>query len=399
MSSVFIEIAETKRLVQALALAAATAPKKSVRPILTGALLQASASGFTITATDEAHSSRQCLQPTDQSGQIVICAKDLHDVAKSLAQMAPVTLSWDEEALICKLEQGGGRTAFELQGFNAEDFPDVPSLSKEAHAILPLGKLVDALQGVVSATSADEARYYLGGVFFRYDKKEDTLFLEATDGHRLAVRRVTFEGEEHTAAREALARFFGKGQIVSRTLLDNFLKAAGKAEDGDAFGVGVLDKHIAFSFGDREVTGRFIEGSFPDVRQVVPSQTSVRAVVSVGEAITELKRVALVNPTTKMFRLSVYEGQSRMYFSAECGGKKGKGDIFASATGGDIEIGFCAQLLLDALAPFDAQKSAHVALRFTNYLAPVMIRAAVKGEDGSWQEDESLFHVVMPARL
>lgn len=133
-------------------------------------------------------------------------------------------------------------------------------MTTNSEAILDLRTLA----AVSLFCSADPSRYYIGGVHIEVDA--DGVTYVATDGHRLAARRV-----ELPAAAER------------NTLTGNWIIAA---EDCRKFKVGKRDTGLArlsMSAGNLLIQGagrpmivQPVDGSFPDWRRIVPQKTDGR---------------------------------------------------------------------------------------------------------------------------
>src|SRR5207253_495169 len=72
---------------------------------------------------------------------------------------------------------------YKLSGENATDFPKVPSVSNDFSAEISSEVLARAVNNTIFATSNDELRPAMTGVFVNLGDKNTTFV--ATDGHRL----------------------------------------------------------------------------------------------------------------------------------------------------------------------------------------------------------------------
>jgi len=122
------------------------------------------------------------------------------------------------------------------------------------------------LKAALICTSTDETRYYLNGVAIQLDG--DSLFIVATDGHRLIAMQpeFTIERDDTDAANRA---DFGS-VIIPADIVKN-LKLNKSVDD--------CTLTIDAGKGELEYCGQsirfgFVDGSFPNWRQVIPPTIS-----------------------------------------------------------------------------------------------------------------------------
>ena len=135
-------------------------------------------------------------------------ARILLDTLKNLPEQ-PVTFSIDESTYSIEIISDNGR--YKLSGENATDFPKVPSVSNDFTAEISTEVLARAINNTIFATSNDELRPAMTGVYVNLGDKNSTFV--ATDGHRLVrYRRADVKSEN------------GNSIIIPRKAL-NLLKA------------------------------------------------------------------------------------------------------------------------------------------------------------------------------
>jgi len=124
------------------------------------------------------------------------------------------------------------------------------------HAIIDLNLVKTA----AFCVSKEETRYYLNGVYITYDK--GALISVATDGHRLAAFR-------HTVSQDAPLESFG---VIVPLAIINAIKLNKHDNTGTLEHVDGLKWSI--SHNGQTVTFDAIDGTFPDWRRIVPTETS-----------------------------------------------------------------------------------------------------------------------------
>ena len=146
----------------------------------------------------------------------------------------------------------------------AEEFPPGPRPDEGDRLSIPLDELLAAIEQTQMAASTDEARPVLTGVLLHIDRDGQTL--AATDGHRLAVRKLQARGGSDLEARLI---------VPARALAE--LPRAFRGESGEVeVIVSKARNQIFFRAGTSEVTSRLIDGTYPNYTQVIPTKSSIR---------------------------------------------------------------------------------------------------------------------------
>lgn len=142
--------------------------------------------------------------------------------------------------------------------------------------------------------------------------------------------------------------------------------------------------------GVRRTTTRLLDGEFPKVRSLFPSEHQTTAVVDKAALVESVKRVALVAERNTAIQLAFSDGV--LTLDAGSGDEaQASESIEATIEGEDITTGFNPQFLLDGLTAIDQPV---VELAFTQASKPVVVSG--RGDD---QDDPSFRYLLMPRRL
>ena len=152
-----------------------------VVPILENFLFEIEEGQLTITASDLQTSMITSLEvEAKESGSIAVPARILLETLKNLPEQ-PVTFSIDKETYSVEINSDNGR--YKLAGENATDFPKVPSVTDGDRVDVSSDILGKAISNTIFATSNDELRPAMTGVYLSLNDTNTTFV--ATDGHRL----------------------------------------------------------------------------------------------------------------------------------------------------------------------------------------------------------------------
>ena len=365
-------------LQRGLARLQAIVEKRNSMPILANVLLTASGKGksgtLELAATDLEVGVRG-VQEADiaKTGAITVSARKFYDIVRELPDEA-VSL---EASANNYLEIKCGRARFSLAGTDAEEYPSLPEFSPERLVRLQSAVLSQMIERTMYATSIDETRYNLNGVYFEVTEGTDKIRLVATDGHRLALidRSV---GEE--------ASNLASGVIIPRKGLAE-LKRLVDEEDADEIELGFEGSSGLARKGGVTLVMRLIEGEFPNYHQVIPKDASLKITLPTEPLVRALRRVALLSAErSRAIKLELSSGQLQISSSNPDLGEASE-EVDVDYDGETISMGFNAKYLLEGISALGA-KEISLSLRDGN--APAEIRPT---------DDEDSLAVVMPMRL
>jgi DNA polymerase-3 subunit beta len=345
-----------------------------VVPILENFLFEIEQGELTITASDLQTSMITSLEvEAKESGSIAVPAKILLETLKNLPEQ-PVTFSIDGETYSVEINSDNGR--YKLSGENATDFPKVPTISDGDTVEVGSDVLGKAISNTIFATSNDELRPAMTGVYLSLNDTNTTFV--ATDGHRLIrYRRVDVVSDMDNA------------MIIPRKAL-NLLKATLPAETTPVT-VEYNVSNAYFKFDHIQMICRLIDERFPDYENVIPVDNPNHVVIDRLELLSSLKRIAIyANKTTHQVRLKITG--SELMISAEDldFSNEASERLSCEHDGEDIEIGFNARFLLEMLGNITS-KEVSIQLSAPNRAGLILPNEA--------DENEDILMLVMPVML
>lgn len=311
-----------------------------VVPILENFLFEIDNGLLTVTASDLQTSMITEMEvESKEGGSIAVPAKILLDTLKNLPEQ-PVTFSIDEGTYSIEISSDNGH--YKLAGENATDFPKVPTVSADFSVELSTEILSRAINNTIFATSNDELRPAMTGVYMNLTDTNTTFV--GTDGHKLIrYRRVDVATEN------------GNSIIVPRKGL-NLLKNTLPAENTSV----TLDFNVSnafFRFGNIKMICRLIDERYPDYENVIPTDNPIKMSIDRLEMLSSLKRIAIyANKTTHQVRLKITG--SELLISAEDLDFSNEANerLACEHEGEDIEIGFNAKFIIEMLTNLESKQ-------------------------------------------
>lgn len=367
--------AERTQFAEAVAWVTRTVGARVSLPALSGVYLEATQDSLICRATDLEVAAEIVLPvQVDTPGRVLVPGRLLAQLVARFPD-APVELSSDGE----RVEIACGRARFRVRGMHVDDFPTLAAPAEDA----PSGALrSDAFARLVSqvarAASSDDGRPVLTGVYL--DAADGSVRAAATDSYRLAVRTLSFESPIDGAA------------LVPARSLQEAAKAAG--ELGGTVNIVLEDTQVSFLFGDRRLTTKLIEGTFPNYQALLPDGYETRVIVQRSELVEALQRVAIVAMGQSNTPVSLTFTQGSIELTAT---NHEMGDAVESVSGeihGEgLTIAFNPAFLLSGL---DATGTESVVIELRDGLKPAVLRPYT--EDDSKTSDD-LTYLLMPMRV
>lgn len=345
-----------------------------VVPILENFLFEINDGTLTITASDLQTSMITEMEvEAKESGSIAVPAKILLETLRNLPEQ-PVTFSIDEETYSVELSSDNGR--YKLAGENATDFPKVPEVSDGYTVEMSSEVLGMAVNNTIFATSNDELRPAMTGVYLQLGETNTTFV--ATDGHRLIrYRRVDVAADQDNAI------------IIPRKAL-NLLKASLPAEN-TSVSLEFNPANAFFKFNNVKLICRLIDERFPDYENVIPADNTNHMTINRMELLSSLKRISIyANKTTHQVRLKITGSELQISAEDLDFSNEANERLSCEHEGEDIEIGFNARFLLEMLNNLDA-KNITLQLSAANRAGLIV--------PGEKDDNEDILMLVMPVML
>lgn len=364
----------------AVAWAARSLPLRPSAPVLAGLLIETSETGLILSTFDYETSARaEVAAEVSDEGSALVSGRLLADICKSLpAKPIEVTLEGAKVSLTC------GSARFSLQTMPVEDYPSLPQMP-EATGTVPSTNFAHAVAQAVTAAGRDDMLPVLTGV--RIEIEGDTISLLATDRFRLAHRELAWHPGTPDASLAALvpAKVLAE---TAKSLTDGNEVTIALSTTGT--GDGLIGFEGKGTGGVRRTTTRLLDGEFPKVRSLFPSEKLTTATIDKESLISSLKRVSLVAERNTAVQLKFSDGN--LTLDAGSGeDAQATESVEATISGEDLVTGFNPQFLLDGLGAVDAGT---VELAFTQASKPVVISGL--GDDA----DTDMFrYLLMPRRL
>lgn len=345
----------------------------TVLPILEDFLFEIEKNKLSVIATDLETVMRIQLDiEAKDNGKVCIPAKILMDTLKNLPDQ-PLTFNIDKNSGI-EITSDSGK--YKVQGESADNFPKEPAADDTSSFKMIASSLVTAINKTLFATSNDDLRPAMTGVFFELDKKG--LQFVATDAHRL----VRYKRKDVSCPKN-------DSFIVPRKPL-NLLKAAIPSNE-EEITINYNNNHLFIKHGSTQMSCRLIDARFPDYKVVIPSDNPYRLTVNRSDFQNALRRVSVFsNKSTNQVALNITGSELQLAAQDVDFNFEGNERMKCQYNGEDLMIAFNARFLVEMLSATD---SSEVNMELSTSTKAGILKPVDQ------EENEELLMLVMPLML
>lgn len=358
-----------ENLARALSGVGRVASGKASLPILSNILLRTDGNRLLVAATNlEIASAYHIGSKIITPGAITIPARLIGEFISSLPK-GTVELKVTDN----KLAVTAGKFSSVINGIAADEFPELPTIDESSSVLYSVdaAEFKQSVSQTIITASSDSTRPVLTGVYWH--TTDGQLYLAATDGYRLAERRLM--AVEHEIAAIIPASTL---QEVMRTLTDD------TAEIEMLFD----DTQVRFRMNGVEVTSRLIDGKYPDYRQLIPASSETSITINETEFMRITKIAGLFARSSGGSITLTADNEKQQLSIHSIASELGENTSTAdAAVTGDGQVTLNSRYLTDALSVIEGDS---VEFRFSGKLSPCVLTATGGEPDYT--------HIIMPLK-
>ncbi len=354
-----------ENLNRALSNVARVASGRNALPILSNVLIKTVDNRVCIAATNLNIAITHYIgSKVSEPGSVTVPARLTQDFVASLSS-GVIDIVVDGTKLHIKTDSYNST----INGAPADDYPVMPQIKQGTTWSVPSASLKKALQQVVIASSNDDTRPVLTGVYFH--THEGYLYVVSTDSYRLAERKIMKLKEQVSL-------------LIPATAINDLLRIM---TDSDKEVVVKHDEQqVLFTIGDIELVTRLIDGSYPDYRKLIPGSFATSATLPRAELSNITKVSSLfARESAGSVTLNVSEGDKQISIQSVAS-QLGENTATASAeVSGDGAITLNSRYIIDSLGVIGDDT---VSVSFNGKLEPCLLQGA----------DKDYTHIIMPLK-
>lgn len=345
----------------------------TVLPILEDFLFEIDKNRLTIVATDlETVMRTEMPIEAKDSGKVCIPGKILLDSLKNIPDQ-PLTFTIDKNYGV-EITSDNGK--YKVMGENPDNFPKEPAADDTTSFTMTSSALVTAINKTLFATSADDLRPAMTGVFFELDT--NSIQFVATDAHRL----VRYKRNEVNCPQP-------DSFIVPKKPL-NLLKSV-LPDNNDEITLNYNNNHFFVAHGTMQMSCRLIDARFPDYKVVIPTENPYKLTVNRIDFLGALRRVSVFsNKSTYQVALNINGSELQLASQDVDFSFEGNERMKCQYNGEDLLIAFNAKFLIEML---NATNSEEVYMELSTATKAGLIKPMEQ------DENEELLMLVMPLMI
>lgn len=371
-------IVNHKNFTQALSEVSKAISTKAIIPILSGIKISANQSGITLIASISnifiekfipSSIDNEQITTIFKAGTIVVPAKYFIEIIKKMPSDI-VIKSKNEQTITIQSEE----ITLNLNGFLANEFPNVPQIDDHAEIQIETKQLIDAFKQTVFAVAKNESRPVLTGVHIELDHNK--LICAATDSHRLAIRETLISTNVKANC------------IVPSETINELLKLMNS--NLEFVSIYLSESHIIFTFGTTTLYSRLIEGKYPNISTLIPNEFQTVINIDRQRMLQGVDRSSLLASEWANNNVNleiINESTIQISSNASQIGKISETQQIDGLQGEkQLNISFDGRFMLDALR---AIKEETVTLNFSGSMRPILIEAGTQS---------TAVHLISPVR-
>lgn len=237
-------------------------------------------------------------------GETTLPSKLLSDLVSNLPSSI-VSLSTSYKSQMTEISSG--KSVASINGLESDDYPEIPNTNTMTEiGAIPVIDFRNAINQVIIAAAGDDSRPVLAGVFMKIPNiatpSANTISLNAADGFRLAIRSIEFSrrNESFSDAEYSVIIPAKSMQEVSRILA---LAEGDVVMSANSNNVGFTVNHN--DGGTIQFATRIIEGNYPQITSIVPTEFLTTITVATAELAKAIKIAKLFSAASNnVVRLS-----------------------------------------------------------------------------------------------
>lgn len=339
---------------------------KNIIPILSEILFEVNENGLSMIGGDGTVFLKSMISPDDfqmiRSGSITIPGKRLVEIVRKLKDV--IDISVDGHQITIK----SGRSKFEMTGMNAEEYPKMEHELGQIVSI-PGQTIKELISKTIFAAYTKEDAPILTGL--RISLSEHGLEATATDRHRLSktVEKIE-DGFDFTT-------------VVGAGSLNELIKII---PDKEKVNISFYKDRFIVQTESFVFSSRVLEGAYPDVDRITPTNFQTVITVKTQEFIEALKGANIIASEHKTNWVKMIVEDEVELFAESDQGRANEFVEIIQKDGEGFKISFNAKFALSALESIDCEETT---ISYVGRMQPIVFKGV---------GNETDIHIILPYR-
>lgn len=353
---------------------------KTTLPILTGIKIETAANELSLKGSD-ADISIERIIPLEKEAEVLVSVEATGAVVVPAKLFGEIIKKLPENEVIIEVKENhlttiqSGKAIYDLIGWDPSEYPIFPEVKEENSIFLSQTIVKDLISSTNFATATSEARPILTGVCWDLS---DKLSCVSTDSYRLSRKNIPLE-----------SKISELRAVIPNKSLNEIAKLLDETSENNVMIV-FSSQQVLFKSDNLSIYSRLLEGNYPDVKRLIPTEFSTVVKVSSKEFYSAIERASLLASENHVIKLMTNEnGTIEISSSTPELGKVQEEVGTSSLTGEQITISFSSKYMKEALKALACEE---ISLLFTGAMRPFIIKP------GEETEVESTLQLILPVR-
>lgn len=309
-------------------------------PILEDFLLDLSGDVLKLTVSDLETTIHTSLEVNGhEDGKIAVRGKILSDTLKAIPDQ-PVEFTKEADSKILTIKTSNGE--YKLACDDYEEFPQIPETHTSHSVTIPLETMQKGIENTIFATSTDEMRQAMMGVFIKVEN--DRLTYVATDAHKL-VKYTFLDIQSEVEGTMIIPK--KSLSMVQNALNNNHTEVI----------LNYSDTHAFVEVGETEIACRLIDAVFPNYDGVIPTENPNILTIDRVSFIQSLRRISIyANKSTNQVVLKIDSDQLEIKAQDLDYSNEARETLECQYSGDEMEVAYNARFLVEMLSVLDTEE-------------------------------------------
>ncbi|MEK9657593.1 MAG: DNA polymerase III subunit beta [bacterium] len=364
---------ERKKFKDVCAMVEKAIPKQSSLPVLQNLYLSLNQGSLIVRGNDlemgiENHIT---VKQSETDGAILVKAKTLNEII-SKVQSDHLELSVNEKNSLNIKTEG---IEFNLLGENIAEYPAFPNVESGQKLTLKVSELLDLIKFTIFSVSYDDTKKFFNGVLI--ECKDNSVSFISTDGYRLAVKTLHYNQD--------IAHI---SKIIPFKAINEVFRLLQSFDPNKTVEISFSETQISFTCEQFLLISRLIQGQFPDIDKVIPSEFEHKVKVSRRQLLSSCERASIIaSASNDIIKFSYATNSITIVAQASAlGDFKEVLEANSLEGAGELTITFNVKLILDYLRVMEDDD---LVINFNNAVSPCKFDRP---------SDENYTYIVMPIR-
>jgi len=360
-------------LLKGIGIADSVISSKNINTVLSNCLFNISNDQMEIIGTDNEMAIKTKIEAiADGTLSFTANGKKFSSIVKELPD-DEIVLNINDSSVI-EIKSANVKGHYTLYGTASDEYPELPEISMDNSIELDQAVLKEMIKKVIYAAANDTIKPVFNSIYL-VSENPGSITAIATDSRRLSMITRSIDSEI----------IVGEGIIIPLKTINEVFRLLNNA---GVCRISFDSNQCYFKIDETEIISRIVDGQFPNYKQIIPKEYSLKAVVETTRILDSVKR-AMIFTREPAYKIVMTFNKDKLKIEAntpELG--KAEEEISLECDSKEkILLGINAQFLLDTLKQVNSYS---FVCGITGQMSPVTIIP---------EDDKNYISVIMPIQI